>query len=166
MADVDRHRRPRADCLPPGTGQAETYKVRAFRRAARSLADVDPDKLGRLAGAGRLQEVPGIGETTARVIQEALRDRTRPTCSSSSRTRAWASEPTPIGSVSRAPGRLPQPFRLVGRGQLHPGDGPGRAALGHRYLALTDHSPRLTVAHGLDADRLRAQLDVVERAQR
>ena len=35
------------------------------------------------------------------------------------------------------------------------------AALGHRYLALTDHSPRLTVAHGLDADRLRAQLDVV-----
>jgi putative hydrolase len=34
-------------------------------------------------------------------------------------------------------------------------------ALGHRYLALTDHSPRLTVAHGLDADRLRQQLEVV-----
>ena len=33
--------------------------------------------------------------------------------------------------------------------------------LGHRYWALTDHSPRLTVAHGLDAERLRRQLDVV-----
>jgi putative hydrolase len=30
--------------------------------------------------------------------------------------------------------------------------------LGHEYLALTDHSPRLTVARGLSADRLRQQL--------
>jgi putative hydrolase len=37
------------------------------------------------------------------------------------------------------------------------------AALGHRYLALTDHSPRLTVARGLEADRLRAQLEVVRK---
>ena len=36
-------------------------------------------------------------------------------------------------------------------------------ALGHRYLVLTDHSPRLTVAHGLDAARLSAQLKVVTR---
>src|SRR5207302_5601346 len=36
-------------------------------------------------------------------------------------------------------------------------------ALGHRYLVLTDHSPRLTVAHGLDAARLSAQLKVVAR---
>ncbi len=34
--------------------------------------------------------------------------------------------------------------------------------LGHRYWALTDHSPRLTVAHGLDAERLRQQLELVE----
>ena len=33
--------------------------------------------------------------------------------------------------------------------------------LGHDYLVLTDHSARLTVAHGLDAERLRAQLDVL-----
>ena len=33
--------------------------------------------------------------------------------------------------------------------------------LGHEYLVLTDHSARLTVAHGLDAERLRQQLDVV-----
>ena len=33
--------------------------------------------------------------------------------------------------------------------------------LGHEYVALTDHSPRLTVANGLTADRLRQQLDIV-----
>ena len=34
-------------------------------------------------------------------------------------------------------------------------------ALGHEYWTLTDHSPRLTIAHGLNAERLRQQLDVV-----
>jgi putative hydrolase len=34
-------------------------------------------------------------------------------------------------------------------------------AIGHDYLALTDHSPRLTVARGLSAERLRDQLEVV-----
>jgi putative hydrolase len=33
--------------------------------------------------------------------------------------------------------------------------------LGHEYLVVTDHSPRLTVAHGLDRDRLLAQLDEI-----
>ena len=33
--------------------------------------------------------------------------------------------------------------------------------LGHEYIALTDHSPRLTVARGLSVERLREQLDVV-----
>ena len=35
------------------------------------------------------------------------------------------------------------------------------AALGHEYMVLTDHSPRLKVANGLSAERLRRQLDVV-----
>jgi putative hydrolase len=33
--------------------------------------------------------------------------------------------------------------------------------LGHEYWTLTDHSPRLTIAHGLDPERLIEQLDVV-----
>ena len=36
-----------------------------------------------------------------------------------------------------------------------------RAISGTRYWALTDHSPRLTVAHGLNAERLREQLEIV-----
>ena len=35
--------------------------------------------------------------------------------------------------------------------------------LGHDYLVLTDHSPRLTVANGLSPERLAAQLDEVAR---
>ena len=34
-------------------------------------------------------------------------------------------------------------------------------ALGHEYIVLTDHSPRLTIAHGLSAERLLQQLEVV-----
>jgi putative hydrolase len=35
------------------------------------------------------------------------------------------------------------------------------AAQGHDYVVLTDHSPRLTIANGLSAARLRRQLDAV-----
>ena len=33
--------------------------------------------------------------------------------------------------------------------------------LGHAYVVITDHSPRLTVANGLSAERLEAQLDEI-----
>jgi putative hydrolase len=33
--------------------------------------------------------------------------------------------------------------------------------LGHEWIALTDHSPRLTVANGLSAERLCAQLELI-----
>src|SRR5690606_1490660 len=64
-------------------------------------------------------------------------------------------------------------IRSALRGDLHthsdwsdggsPIDEMARAAidLGHEYIALTDHSQRLTVANGLSAERLRRQLDVV-----
>jgi putative hydrolase len=64
-------------------------------------------------------------------------------------------------------------FRAALRGDLHAhsdwsdGGSPIREmaeaamALGHEYLALTDHSPRLTVANGLTPERLEQQLDVV-----
>ena len=34
--------------------------------------------------------------------------------------------------------------------------------LGLSWVALTDHSPRLTVARGLSAERLLAQLDLID----
>jgi DNA polymerase (family 10) len=35
--------------------------------------------------------------------------------------------------------------------------------LGYAYLAITDHSKRVTIAHGMDEKRLRRQLDVIDR---
>ena len=64
-------------------------------------------------------------------------------------------------------------FRALLRGDLHvhsdwsDGGSPIREmaeaaiGLGHEYMALTDHSPRLTVANGLSPERLERQLDVV-----
>jgi putative hydrolase len=38
--------------------------------------------------------------------------------------------------------------------------------LGHEYLVMTDHSPRLTVAHGLTAKRLKAQIEEIHALNR
>lgn len=72
-------------------------------------------------------------------------------------------------------GRLPVPLELKDiRGDLHThtteSDGKGglkemadaAMALGYAYLAVTDHSKSLTVAHGLDARRLLRQIGAVE----
>ena len=69
-------------------------------------------------------------------------------------------------------------LRALLRGDLHthsdwsdggsPVEEMARAArdLGHDYVVLTDHSPRLTVANGLSPERLRRQLDAGRRGQR
>ena len=41
--------------------------------------------------------------------------------------------------------------------------GDGASGEGYEYLAITDHSQRLTVAHGLDAGRLARQMDEIDR---
>ena len=141
---------------------ADTYKVRAFRHAARAVAALDPATLRSLAASGRLQTIEGIGKSTALVITEAL-DGNVP-------DRLARLEETPDDVELDAPARA-----LLGslRGDCHShsdwsdGGSPIREMaeaareLGHEYLVLTDHSARLTVAHGLDADRLRAQLEVL-----
>ncbi len=143
-------------------GGADTYKVRAFRGAARAVADMDADTLAALARAGRLQSIDGVGKSTAQVIEEALAGKVP--------DRLTQLEETPDDIELDAPAR-----ELLGslRGDCHShsdwsdGGSPIREMaeaardLGHDYLVLTDHSARLTVAHGLDAERLRAQLDVL-----
>ncbi|SDL72166.1 DNA polymerase (family 10) [Geoalkalibacter ferrihydriticus] len=48
------------------------YRVGAYRRAARSLVDFS-GSLDGLAGAGRLREIPGIGEKLAQDVAEVLK---------------------------------------------------------------------------------------------
>ncbi len=52
--------------------RAESYKVRAFRRAAATVDEVDPDLLARKAASGRLAALRGVGDPPARVIAAAV----------------------------------------------------------------------------------------------
>ncbi|MGH8774515.1 MAG: PHP domain-containing protein [Jiangellaceae bacterium] len=138
-----------------------TYRVRAFRSAAAAVAAVTPDEVSRRVDDGTLTDLPGIGKVTATVVEEALGGDTPVYLR---RLEATADEPLAHGGAE---------IRAALRGDLHThsewSDGGSpieqMAAtardLGHVYMALTDHSPRLTVANGLSADRLRRQLDVV-----
>ncbi len=145
---------------------ADSYRVRAFRRAADAVAaaeEQDPGRLPALHAAGRLRDLEGVGERTAAVIAEVL-DGRRP---------AYLAElesVAPPATSGAADGYLQA---LIGDCHSHSDWSDGGSdvktmaeaamAFGHRYLVLTDHSPRLTVAHGLDAGRLVAQLDLVAR---
>src|SRR5918996_3069847 len=53
--------------------QEPSYRVRAFRGAAAALLEMGPDEAARLAAAGGLRGVSGIGEVTERTILESLR---------------------------------------------------------------------------------------------
>jgi putative hydrolase len=142
-----------------------TYRVRAFRNAAKTLRDLGPDEVRRLAAGGGLKELPGIGDTTERIVMEALAGEVPGYLRHLEQDAAEAVPPAEdeAGAAIRA--------RLRGDCHTHsnwsdggsPIDVMARAArdLGHEYMVLTDHSPRLTVAHGLNPERLRQQLEIV-----
>jgi putative hydrolase len=139
-------------------GGAPTYRVQAFRRAAAVLAALPAGDLERRIEAGTLQALKGIGDTTAQVITEA----------------AAGHEPGYLTRLLADQPPAPRDgLRAALRGDCHThsdwsdGGSPPREmaeaarALGHEWIALTDHSPRLTVANGLSASRLEAQLELV-----
>ncbi len=146
--------------------QAPTYKVDAFRKATDVIRDLDPAEVEARAKAGKLRELSGIGDTTARVVTEALAGKV-PSYLEKLEVEAAEADGTAEGPGAEVRSWL--------RGDLHmhsdwsdggsPVERMARTAaeMGHEYLAMTDHSPRLTVAHGLSADRLREQLDLVAR---
>jgi putative hydrolase len=138
--------------------QAPTYRVAAFRRAAETISALEPGELERLASNKQLRSMKGIGEATESVIVEALA----------------AKVPDYLAKLEAEP----QPFAVAGdalrralRGDCHThslwsdGGSPiiemahAARSLGHEYIVITDHSPRLTVANGLSVERLMEQLD-------
>jgi putative hydrolase len=141
--------------------RADTHRVRAYRRAAWTLAKLPTGEVATRDRAGTLTELPGVGAKTASIAHEALSG-TVPDYLAS--LEEQATEPLATGGES---------MRRLLRGDLHshsdwsdggsPIDEMAEAArdLGHDYLVLTDHSPRLQVANGLSAERLRKQLGVV-----
>lgn len=144
-------------------GRGETYRVQAFRTAARTVAAMPDGEAVERVTNGSLERVKGIGPRTAQVIREAVAGQT-PVYLEHLETETDESGPLAEGGE-----RLLALLR--GDCHLHSdwSDGGstieemGRTAaeLGHDWAVLTDHSPRLTVANGLSPERLREQLDVV-----
>jgi putative hydrolase len=165
MADAASPRDPVADLREIAylleRTHAATPRVKAFRNAASVAESLGIDELREHIKNHTLTKLAGIGDSTATVIEESLAG-TRPAYFA--KVEADLPEPSE-----------PSPMRRALRGDLHThsdwSDGGSpieemmRAArdLGHEYVALTDHSPRLTVARGLTADRLRDQLKIVRR---
>jgi putative hydrolase len=141
--------------------RAETYKVKAFRSAADTILPLG-DEVAERVREGTLRKLPGIGASTAEVIEAAVQGRT----------------PDRLAKLERETGgplvQGGEELRGKLRGDLHShsdwSDGGSpieemaftAIELGHDYLVLTDHSPRLTVANGLSVARLTRQLGVVE----
>lgn len=137
---------------------APSYRVQAFRKAAALLGPLDPAEVARLARTGAIRRLPGIGEVTAGVVREAA-DGEHPNYLA----RLEGEVALPAGGPLRS--------RLRGDCHVHSDWSDGGSsieemartakALGHEYIVLSDHSPRLKVANGLSPERLRDQLRVV-----
>ncbi|MEU4239013.1 PHP domain-containing protein [Actinoplanes sp. NPDC026619] len=138
-----------------------TYRVRAFRSAAATIAGLPAEELAARAAAGTLAELSGVGDVTARCVAESLA----------------GEEPVYLRRVSSTAGTdltaAAAVLRDALRGDCHShtdasdGGSPieemalAAVELGHEYLVITDHSPTLKVANGLSPARLRRQLDQV-----
>jgi putative hydrolase len=124
------------------------------------VSDLPAGELDRRVGDGTLQALPGIGATTAKVITEA----------------AGGQQPGYLAALlAEAAPPVHTDMRAALRGDCHThsdwsdgGSPPQEMAaaardLGREWIALTDHSPRLTVANGLSAERLHEQLELIRR---
>jgi len=142
---------------------ASPYKTRAFVGALDVVRATDPVELAERARDQRLTELDGIGDTTAGVIIEAL----------AGIVPSYLRKIDAESQVELTDQAAPYRDALRGDCHLHSTWSDGGAEieamaatavdLGHEYMVLTDHSARLTVAHGLDEQRLADQLVEIER---
>jgi putative hydrolase len=140
---------------------SDSYRIKAYRGAAAALLKVGAVEVRDRWRAGTLRELPGVGAKTESVVADCLAGRLPPYLEELERTAG------PLAEHGRG-------VRTALRGDLHThsdwSDGGSpieemamtAMEVGHEYLVLSDHSPRLTVANGLTAERLAQQLEVVD----
>src|SRR6202163_3250144 len=144
----------------------EKFRAKAFSAAAWSLAVERPD-LEALHGSNELTTLEGVGAGIGKVLAEVL-------------------ETGHSRYLERLREQMKQPARgdesvldfSKYKGDVHShstwSDGKatmlemakGAEAMGYTYLGVTDHSPRIKVVNGLDADRLLAQSREMAEVQR
>ena len=138
------------------------FKAKAFVRALDVVRAVPAEELQQRAQAGTLTDLEGIGDSTAAIITQALDGEDLP----------YLAELDAKTQVPITPEGARYRHALKGDLHLHSRWSDGGAtieamartavSLGHEYMVLTDHSPRLTVAHGLSAERLVEQVADVQ----
>lgn len=141
--------------------RADTHRVKAYRRAADLIAELAPEDREQHRTAHDWRGLPGIGPKTATVVSQAmagrvpeylaqLREQKQPLVSGGERIRAALKGDLHCHSTWSDGGSPVEEMMLVAH------------SFGYRYQAITDHSPRLKVARGLTAERLRQQLELVD----
>ncbi|MDG2039569.1 MAG: PHP domain-containing protein [Ilumatobacter sp.] len=142
--------------------QASGFKTKAFVRALDVVRSTDPDELTQRADDDTLTHLDGIGAATAQVIADAL----------AGRTVAYLTDLEVTSRVKVSDQARPYRDALRGDCHMHSTWSDGGApiermaataiAIGHEYMVQTDHSARLTIAHGLNEERLSEQLGQIE----
>ena len=144
----------------------EVFRAKAFSAASWAIALQRPD-LAAMHRDNALLTLPGVGAGIAKVLVELIE-----TGNSRYLDRLRAESGQPARDDESV-------VDLAGyQGDIHShttwSDGRatmlemarGARALGYRYLAVTDHSPRIKVVHGLDAERLLAQSQEMAEVQK
>ena len=136
---------------------APGQKVRAFMKARAALVELGSESVSVRVQAGTLTDVPLIGKSTAAVVSAAVKGEPITYLAD-----LEASTTIEIGQGAE--------LRALLKGDCHShstwSDGGAAViamakaaeAIGHEYLVVTDHSARLTIAHGLGPERLAEQL--------
>ncbi|MGV1007173.1 MAG: PHP domain-containing protein [Dermatophilaceae bacterium] len=142
--------------------RAGSYRVQAFRRAAQVVGSMPAGEVSSRAADGTLAELPGLGPATTAVVTQAARGELP----------AYLSTMQQQHSGPLVEGGAALYSAVVGDLHSHSdwsdGGSPidemvlSAVELGQDWMALTDHSPRLTVANGLSVARLTQQLAVVD----
>jgi putative hydrolase len=139
--------------------RSETHRVKAYRKAADTVAAMSVEEREQRQREHSWPKVTGIGPKTAAVITQAmagdvpeylqkLRDEAVPLTEGGSSIRALVKGDLHTHSTWSDGGSPVEEMMLTAQ------------RLGHEYCAITDHSPRLTVARGLTATRLREQIEL------
>jgi putative hydrolase len=135
-------------------------KVRAFSHAIDVVSELTDTELADRVDASRLTELSGIGESTASVIADSVRGEPSAYLAKlDARSRITAEEGAELRAALRGDCHSHSVWSDGGAPIAHMAQ--AARALGHEYLVITDHSARLTIAHGLNEERLARQLDEV-----
>ena len=159
MSPIDALRRV---CVLLERGRESSYRIDAFRRAIEAITLISDEELGDRVEQGTLKQIKGIGDSSAAIIGQAVRGVVP----------AYLVSAEEKHGAPLVQGGEDLYAALVGDLHVHSNWSDGGSPieemvltavqLGQEWMALTDHSPRLTIANGLSRARLTEQLGRVE----